>query len=205
MSMSMRIFRNCPICNVASISPYGNNLRCSKCGEIFKFDGRYGVWRNNSILDISYPDPESSVLSPLFPIKFTMETINGVKTFASMEAFLLTLQWAGSNSIGIFDELASLSGMDASRAKNFLPDWRKTQKVTWNRKTIERNSEEYQKLLKLAFDSQFEQSHLFRLGLMKAKNKILMHTMAECDPRKTLITQDEHIALLKRERSRLLA
>lgn len=196
-----RRFRICPICN-SVLNVRENKLYCIRCDETFEYDSKYKVWRNPHIMDVAYTDPVSSVLSNLFPHKFTLNTIYGKKTFNSVEAFLLTICWPGT-AIGIYDELASLSGIDASRAKNVLPDWKEKQEIMWNGRFIKRDSAEYKELLKLVFDSLFEQSHLFRLGLLKSESKVFMNVSGERDPRKTLITSNEFISLLERERNRI--
>lgn len=194
--------RICPLCNSFMNSGL-KVVRCIECGEVFKLDERNNVWRNPNIMDVSYFDPESSVLSILFPHKFSIDTIYGKKTFNSMAAFLLTLTWPGSPDIGIYDELASLSGMDAYRARNLLPDWKDLQAIYWDRRIISRNSSGYQRLLIKAFDELFMQSHLFRLGLMKSRGKVFMCTNGERDPKRTLITRNEFLSLIERERNKI--
>ena len=61
--------RICPLCNSFMNSGL-KVVRCIECGEVFKLDERNNVWRNPNIMDVSYFDPESSVLSILFPHKF---------------------------------------------------------------------------------------------------------------------------------------
>ena len=84
-----------------------------------------------------------------------------------------------------------------------MPDWRKTQIVYWNDTPIARQSDEYECLIEKAYDALLEQSIIFRLALKKTSDKILMHTIGEKDPTKTLLTPDEYIRNLNRQRNRL--
>lgn len=194
--------RICPICG-RMLNIKEGHLECSKCGEHFVYDSKCRVWRNPNIIDISYADPNSAVLSTLFPHKFTLKTAYGMKKYNSIAGFLLTICWPGAD-IGIYDELARLSGLDAVKARTVLPNWRETQSVTWNRKVIGRNSNEYQEMLKYVFDEVFEQSHLFRLAIMKSRGKILMNVDGETDRSKTLITSEEFLSLLNRQRDKII-
>lgn len=196
-------FRICPICN-SVLNVRENQLYCISCDETFTFDGKHNVWRNHAIMDIAYTDPSSAVLSIPFPLKFTLETSSGKKTFNSVAAFLLAICWPGSDDTGLVDELASLHGVDALKARSIMPSWQETQCVTWNRKVIKRDSEEYKELLRMVYDRLFEQSQIFRMALIKSKGKIFMNVSGEKDKSKTLITPNELIGLLQRERNKLM-
>ena len=195
-------FRICPICG-SVLSGTETHLECKKCRNHFVFDVNCDVWRNPNIMDVSYKDSKSAVLSTLFPHRFTLKTAYGMKTYNSIEGFLLTICWPGAD-IGIYDELSRLSGVDALKARSVLPNWRDSQCVTWNRKVIARNSVEYAEMLKYVFHEVFEQSHLFRLALMKSRGKILMNTSGESDKTKALITSEEFLTLLNREREKII-
>ena len=119
-----------------------------------------------------------------------------------MEAFLRGLCWNGSQSV-LENEIAILSGLNAWRVRNVLPDWREKQILYHNGKEIPRDSEEYQKLLEKAYDCAFEQSTIFRLALQKMRGRILMHTIGKHNPRETLLTEEEFIQMLRREQDRL--
>ena len=62
---------------------------------------------------------------------------------------------------------------------------------------------EYKDIIEKAYDALLEQSIIFRLALKKTSDKILMHTIGEKDPTKTLLTPDEYIRNLNRQRNRL--
>ena len=192
----------CPICGGELTSMVSGNTMCTKCKELFEYNSSRKIWKNRNIIDIAYLDPNSSVLSNLFPHVFAMSTIYGMIKFASMEAFFRCLCLNNDTIDAIYD-LANLSGMDAYRVRHALPDWRVSQKVFWNGKYIERESEEYKELLKNAYDTMFECNPLFRMALKKTKGKILMHTMGETNPKETLLTPNEYMEMLNRERDRL--
>lgn len=194
-------FKVCPVCGGEVL--YGtDNCFCVGCKRIFVYDASRKVWKGDMICDIAYSDPETSTLSNMFPHEFSMDTKHGPVTFASMEAFFRALTWNGPRD-SFFEEIGKLHGYDAWRVRYVLPDWRKEQTVYWDGTAIARQSEEYSCLLEKAYDSMFEQSMIFRLALQKTSDKILMHTMGEKDPTKTLLTPDEYIKNLIRERNRL--
>lgn len=193
---------SCPICN-GEVEYTETGAHCLKCNEIFGYNSKRKLWKNENILDISYQDPESSVLSNLFPHKFTMYIDNGYNKveLASMEAFFRCLCCDGLDS-RIFPEIACLSGMDSYRVRHALVDWRKSGMLSWDSKVFYRDSEHYQNLLKEAYDQLFDCSILFREALKKTKGKILMHSIGKTDTKETLLTKYEYIAMLNRERER---
>jgi hypothetical protein len=155
-----------------------------------------------SIIDISYKDEKSAALSNLFPYQFL---IDDVKCF-SMEGFLRSLCVSDKTRQGRLQkrELCSLSGVNAYRIKYYLPDWRKHQKVFWNRQEIFRESEEYNKMLERAYDALF-QNNLFKLVLSNVpEDAILIHSIGIKDKTETLLTEEEYIFQLDRLRKLLL-
>ena len=194
-------FKVCPVCGGEVL--YGtDNCFCVDCKRIFVYDVSCKVWKGDKICDIAYRDHETSTLSNLFPHEFSMNTMYGPITFASMEAFLRSLTWGGPHN-SFFEEVGKLYGYDAWCVRYILPDWRKTQIVYWNDTPIARQSDEYECLIEKAYDALLEQSIIFRLALKKTSDKILMHTIGEKDPTKTLLTPDEYIRNLNRQRNRL--
>lgn len=198
MDSKERFGRFCPICHGFLDNNGPNELKCMNCEEIFRYHDDHKVWKNDKIVDIAYADPETSVLSNLFP---RIVLIDGV-IYHSFEAFLRGLCWNGSSKV-LGREIAILSGMDAWRVRYALPDWREKQVLYHGGKEIHRESEEYQELLKYAYDCTFEQSEIFRDALRNTQGKILMHTLGKCDRRETLLTKEEFTRMLRRERDRL--
>ena len=142
------------------------------------------------------------MLSNLFPHKFTMHTKYDAIEFNCMEAFLRALCWNGSE-IGIISEVAKLHGEDVFCVSNVLPDWCNTQVLYWNCEPYHRESGAYHKLIEMAFDRLFDSSALFREALKKTKGKILICSEGESDPKVTLLTKNEYLSMLERERNRL--
>jgi len=198
MESNRRFGEFCPICHGILESNGSNELKCLKCNEKFFYQDNHKVWKNDKIVDIAYKDPESSVLSNLFP---RIILIDGI-TYHSLEAFFRGLCWNGSQSV-LENEIAILSGLNAWRIRYVLPDWRQKQILYHNGKEIPRESEEYQRLLEYAYDCMFEQSIIFQNALRKTKGKILMHTLGNHNPKETLLTEEEYMRMLLRERDRL--
>ena len=198
MDSKERFGRICPICHGFLDSNGPNELKCLKCEERFQYQENHKVWKNDKIVDIAYLDPETSVLSNLFP---RIISIDGIK-YHSLEAFFRGLCWNGSQSV-LENEIAILSGMNAWRVRYALPDWRQKQIVYYSGKEIPRESDEYQRLLEHAYDCVFEQSAVFQNALQKTQGKILMHTLGNHNPRETLLTEQEYMNMLRRERDRL--
>ena len=200
--------RECLYCGNERINQSSNGYFCSKCNSFFVYDEINNVWKGSNILDISYQNSESSILSNLFPHKFTLKEWPELH-FESMEAFLRVL--CCENDRNLIREIHTLYGTDAVRVKTALPDWTIKQQLNWKGQIIDRESEEYKKLLEDAFDSLFDCSPLFRIALGRTffvdgddlKRKKLIHTMGKNNPKETLLTQSEFISLLNRERDRL--
>lgn len=133
----------------------------------------------------SYP---ANVLSNLYPNAFE---IDGVRC-ASMEGFLQSLK---TEDIEIQKEICALSGKEAKEQST--SDWQTTQMVHWQGKPILRQSPEYRTLLHKAYQCLFEQNETFRIALLSTKDKRIYHTRGLCDPRKTILTEQEFCTMLK--------
>lgn len=198
-----RLLDVCPICG--GKVEYRDKVVCLDCHEEFEYDFERKVFRNPNIVDISYKDPESSILSNLFPHTFTMSmpyTFTYPIRFASMEAFLRSLCWTEDSTV-IEQEIAPLFGVNAVNVKFALPDWKKNQRLLWDGKIIYRESKEYEELIAKAFHSLVESSALFRRALQKTGGKFLVHTIGKTNPKETLLTADEFITCLKKERDNI--
>ena len=73
----------------------------------------------------------------------------------------------------------------------------------WHGETIDRFSEQYHVLVRRAYHARFEQDNLFRKALMEAKNKQLLHTIGNNDPKVTILTVDEFIGFLQELQEKL--
>jgi len=205
INMIPRAFEVCPLCG--GKIEYTSQAYCIDCKETFAYDFQYQVFRNPNIVDISYRDPESSLLSNLFPHGFSLglyHTTNPVHLihFASMEAFLRGLCWSGSQKV-LEEEIAPLYGVNAVNVKHVLPDWKENQTLFWDGSYIKRESSDYAAYVKEAYHALFQTSSLFRMALEKTKGKILIHSIGKKAPRETLLTEKEFIRYLSMLRDRL--
>lgn len=215
-----KLLTSCPLCG--GKLEYEPHPRCDNCHETFEYDAHYEVFRHPKILDISYKNPESRLLSNLFHHNFTYRWYNGDigEEYASMEAFLRYL-WCNTREVAaackptrgcrksftpIRDEIAQLYGLDAVYVKNVLPDWKKEQgfyiyeevcvapcEVKMVKHKVKRKSEEYQNILNKAYQFLFEDSILFRMALYQTKGKTLIHSIGKDDPKETILTREEFI------------
>lgn len=192
-------FHQCFLCGEELEYNYSDALFCPHCKEAFTYDASHKVWKNHKIVDITYRDAESSCLSNLYRHPVLMK--DGV-VYQSMEAFFHGLCWSESKTV-LEKEIAPLYGMDAWRIRYVLPDWRETQILHFDGHDILRESHDYQRLLREAYDKLFDQSAIFRLALQKTEGKLLMHSMGSNDPKETLLTSEEYMKMLHRERRRL--
>ncbi|MBQ9314443.1 MAG: hypothetical protein IJ220_05555 [Clostridia bacterium] len=186
----------CPLCG--GKLEYAPHPRCTACHETFEYDYNYKVFRNPNIVDISYRNPESSLLSNLFPHSFNIGNIS----FASMEAFLRSLCWNGDLEV-IKNEFAPLFGVNAVNVKYVLPDWRENQALYYFGRKMERKGDFYKRVLEVAYGNLFTYSHLLRMALFKTKGKVLIHSIGKDNPQETLLTRNEFISNLNMLRERL--
>lgn len=62
--------------------------------------------------------------------------------------------------------------------------------------TSDRQSEEYQQLIRCAYQAMFEQSERFRTALMQTRGMVLSHSSGEANPYKTILTPAELCVIL---------
>ena len=67
--------------------------------------------------------------------------------------------------------------------------------------TSDRQSEEYQKLIRRAYKAMFEQSERFRTALMQTRGMVLSHSSGEANPYKTILTPAELCGILTQLRN----
>jgi hypothetical protein len=68
--------------------------------------------------------------------------------------------------------------------------------VWWKGVAIDRQSEDYQKLLRKAYQAMFDQSERFRAALMQTRGITLVHSSGEENPYKTILTAQEFCQIL---------
>ena len=136
----------------------------------------------------------SSSLSNFAPHPFIIDNIE----CASMEGFLQSLKF---KSPEIQIEVCKLVGK-AAKFKGKKKKWWRDQILYWQGESIKRDSEEYQELLKRAYDALFENEG-FRRALEATKGATLTHSIGNNDIHRTVLTEREFISQLNRLRKKL--
>ena len=136
----------------------------------------------------------SSSLSNFAPHPFIIDNIE----CASMEGFLQSLKF---KSPEMQIEVCKLIGK-AAKFKGKKKKWWRDQTLYWQGKSIKRDSEEYQELLKRAYDALFENEG-FRRALEATKGATLTHSIGNNDIHRTVLTEREFISQLNRLRKKL--
>ena len=137
----------------------------------------------------TYP---GNALSNFAPHPFV---IDGVEC-ASMEGFLQSLKFKNPE---MQKYVCTLVGR-AAKFKGKDKKWWKEQKLYWQGKEYERDSEEYQLLLNRAFNALYQNAG-FRNALEASKPAILTHSMGKNDESHTVLTQSEFCGRLMRLRA----
>ena len=145
------------------------------------------VWRGRAIDVWSKSPYPANVLSNLYPNAFE---IDGVRC-ASMEGFLQALKYKDDETQ---KEICALSGKEAKERS--ISDWQETQTVYWQGQTIKRQSQDFQTLIRRAYQCLFEQNDTFRNALLSTKGKRLYHTRGVSNPQKTILTEQEFCRIL---------
>ncbi len=136
----------------------------------------------------------SSSLSNFAPHPFVIDNIE----CASMEGFLQSLKF---KSPEIQIEVCKLIGK-AAKFKGKKKKWWRDQTLYWQGESIKRDSEEYQELLRRAYDALFENEG-FRRALEATKGATLTHSIGNNDIHRTVLTEREFISQLNRLRKKL--
>ena len=155
-----------------------------------KFRQLYIRWlvRRGKVIDIwSHSDYPSQVLSNLCSNPFTFD---GVQC-GSMEGFLQSLKQQDSNKQR---QICAMKGRNAKRATT--AKWQADQIVWWKGIAIDRQSEDFQQLLRHAYQAMFDQSERFRTALMATRGMKLYHSRGKSDPFKTILTEQEFCQIL---------
>ena len=144
--------------------------------------------RDANTLDIRsngmYP---SGVLSNLCSNAFR---IDGVLC-NSMEGFLQSLKHQDPTKQR---QVCQLKGGNAR--KRSVSSWQTDQIVWWRGQAIDRQGDDYQRLLYRAYQALFDQNERFKAALMATRGITLTHTTGETDPYKTILTASELCQIL---------
>ena len=108
-----------------------------------------------------------------------------------MEGFLQSLKHQDE---GKQRQICKLRGIDAKRISS--SDWQRDQIVWWKGKAINRQSEEYVKLITEAYAALYQQNQYFREALLATKGKSLLHSRGKKDPHETILTEKEFCTIL---------
>lgn len=129
----------------------------------------------------------SNVLSNLCSNGFRFDGV----VCSSMEGFLQSLK---QHDLDKQRQICSMKGGNAR--KKSVTSWQTDQIVWWKGQAINRQSEEYQLLIRKAYKAMFVQSERFRTALMSTRGVILVHTTGEENPYKTILTPNEFCGIL---------
>ncbi len=148
---------------------------------------RWLVWRGKAV-DIWSKNPyPADVLSNLHSNEFRFDGM----VCGSMEGFLQSLKYKDP------DKQRLVCSMKGKNAKNIsTSDWQTNQIVWWSGRAIDRQSEEFLKLVGSAYQAMFEQNESFRSALMSTRGMTLYHTRGEHNPFKTILTEQEFCTIL---------
>ena len=143
---------------------------------------------DSNTLDIrsngAYP---SGVLSNLCSNGFRFEGM----VCGSMEGFLQSLKQKDRDKQR---QICSMKGGNAR--KHSVTSWQTDQIVWWKGQAYDRQSDEYQKLIRRAYQAMFDQSERFRAALMQTRGITLVHSSGEENPYKTILTEQEFCQIL---------
>jgi RNA:NAD 2'-phosphotransferase (TPT1/KptA family)/5'(3')-deoxyribonucleotidase len=109
----------------------------------------------------------------------------------SMEGFLQSLKHQDRDKQR---QICSMKGGNAR--KHSVTSWQTDQIVWWKGQAYDRQSEEYQKLIRRAYQAMFDQSERFRAALMQTRGITLIHSSGEESPYKTILTEQEFCQIL---------
>ncbi|MDY4852366.1 MAG: hypothetical protein SO188_05940, partial [Prevotella sp.] len=129
----------------------------------------------------------SNVLSNMYSNGFLFDGME----CGSMEGFLQSLK---RKELDKQRQICSMKGGNARKMS--VTSWQTDQIVWWKGQAIDRQSEEYQQLIRRAYQAMFEQSERFRAALMQTRGITLVHTSGEPSSYKTILTPLEFCGIL---------
>ena len=148
---------------------------------------KWQVWRGKA-LDIWSKSPyPANVLSNLCSNGFRFEGV----LCGSMEGFLQSLKYQN------IDKQRQICSMKGKNAKNMTSThWQTDQIVWWKGIAINRQSLDFQDLIRRAYQAMFEQNERFRIALMSTRGMKLYHSQGEQNSFKTILTESEFCSTL---------
>ena len=129
----------------------------------------------------------SNVLSNLCSNGFRFDGV----LCGSMEGFLQSLKQQEKNK-----QLQICQMKGGYARKHSITSWQTDQIVWWKGQAYDRQSDDYQKLIRRAYQAMFDQSERFRAALMQTRGITLIHSSGEENPYKTILTEQEFCTIL---------
>lgn len=123
-------------------------------------------------------------------------TLDGVEC-ASMEGFLQALKYVSPKKQR---EICKLTGKTAKVAGDGKFLWKLLHEAFWQGKRYDRLSPEFRKLIFRAYSAMYAQNEAFRAAIEETREKKLIHSIGEPNPKKTILTEREFICMLYRLR-----
>ena len=164
-----------------------------------KMEDYFATTRNGHQL-VDNHDPDSNTLdirsNGLYPSNVLSNLCSNGFRFegmvcGSMEGFLQSLKQKDKDKQR---QICSMKGGNAR--KHSVTSWQTDQIVWWKGQAYDRQSEDYQKLIRRAYQAMFDQSERFRAALMQTRGITLTHTSGETSPFKTILTAQELCTIL---------
>lgn len=167
--------------------------------EVLNMENYFATERNGHQL-VDFYDPGTNTLdirsNGVYPSNVLSNLCSNGFRFdgmvcGSMEGFLQSLKHQDRDKQR---QICSMKGGNAR--KHSVTSWQTDQIVWWKGQAYDRQSEEYQKLIRRAYQAMFDQSERFRAALMQTRGITLIHSSGEESPYKTILTEQEFCQIL---------
>lgn len=138
-----------------------------------------------------------NLLSNFADTNFQLDGVN----IKSMEGFLQSLKTSDPDKQL---QICSLSGLRAKGVGKKLNKLRNYdfKHLYWNGKKYNRETQEYNDLLKRAYKARYYADENFRFALEYTENRILKHSLGGDDIKRTLLTENEFVQILMQLRDK---
>lgn len=137
-------------------------------------------------------DYPADILSNFTESHFTLDG----KKINSMEGFLQSLK---TPDIEEQEQVCRLTGYQAKKMSHKFkkrPDF-SLKRIYWNGKEFDRDSIQFQNLLKKAYEAKYDADIEFRQALNASKHAKLVHTIGKNSTKETILTQNEFVDILQ--------
>ena len=145
------------------------------------------VWRGKAVDIWSKSEYPADVLSNLCSNGFRFDGM----VCGSMEGFLQSLKQQDKDKQR---QICSMKGKNAKKMTS--TGWQTDQVVWWKGVAIDRQSDDYIRLVRRAYQAMFDQNDRFRTALMSTRGMTLFHCRGESNPFKTILTEKELCQIL---------